>query len=87
MLHLSVELTHLKKEVSNNNGYFLHFRIFLNNGCASSGMRISYNGKYSNFYIIHEIEESFEESTEVDFMKNSIIMQALDNQCLFKSDL
>jgi hypothetical protein len=80
-------LNHLKEEASNNNGDFQHFRISLSNGYATSGKRILYDPMYSMFNVIHEIDESFEEIMEVDFIRESIIMKALENQCLFKSNL
>jgi hypothetical protein len=80
-------LNHLKEESSNNNGDFQHFHILLGNGCATSSKRILYDPIYSIFNVIHEIDESFEETLEVDFIRNSIIMKALESQSLFKSSL
>ena len=78
---------HLKEEATNIKGDFIHFSIKLINGSATSGKRILYDPEYSTFSVIHEIDESYEDMKEVDFIRNSIIMQALNNQCLFKSDL
>lgn len=77
-------LDQLKKEAYRDNGDFVDFYIFLAGGLVKSSKRISYRPELSQFLIIHEIDESYEEITESNIGIHSNLIEAISKNCLIK---
>lgn len=78
-------LEHLKSLSTNENGDFEDFYVLVANGLARSSKRILYDPEYHEFYLINEVDESFQEfhSSEIDNETN--LIQAINAKALFKA--
>jgi hypothetical protein len=74
----------LKREAHRTNGDFVDFQIVLAGGLATSSKRISYRKESREFLIINEIDESYQEVHENDLKKKTLIVRAMENNCLLK---
>lgn len=75
----------LKQEAYRENGDFIDFQVVLAGGLAISSKRISYRPDNNEFLIINEIDESFQELSESDLNENTILIEAISKNCLFKT--
>jgi hypothetical protein len=79
-------IDHLKSLATRDNGDFVDFYITLAGGLAKSSKRIQYNSNFDEFSIIHEIDESYQEVIASELCNKTNIVQAIENNCLFKSN-
>jgi len=78
------DIEHLKVLASNANGDFVDFYISLSGGLAKSSKRILFFHDIKAFSIINEIDESYQEVHISELSKKTLLIQAIDNKCLFK---
>lgn len=78
----------LKTLAYRENGDFVHFDLYLAGGLARSSKRISYRPNQSNpWLIIHEIDESFQELSDLNLLKKTQIPEAIINECFYLSKM
>ncbi|MEQ8475065.1 hypothetical protein [Fulvivirga sp.] len=76
---------HLKELATSENGDMQDFYILLGGGIAKSSKRISFDRKFDQFYIIHEIDESYQEISSQDLKNDPFFKKAIEMECLFLS--
>lgn len=76
-------LTDFKEKAFRKNGDFVHFKILLAGGIASSSKRVSFRPNENQFLIIHEIDESYEEIDSDDLGIMSSFIEAINKKALF----
>ncbi len=74
-------------ELASKNSDMQHFYVILAGGLARSGKRILYHRDSDTFDIVHEIDESHEELSSLELLKNQFFIRALENNCLFLSSI
>ena len=79
-------IEHLKTLASNTNGDFIDFHILLAGGLAKSSKRILFFDDIKEFSIINEIDESYQEIHISELSKKTLLNQAIENKCLFKTE-
>lgn len=81
-------IDHLKKAANKETGDFVQFYIFLADGIAKSGKRISYRPQESkNWLIINEVDESYQELLDKNLGKRTLIVEAIERDSLFLSEI
>jgi hypothetical protein len=75
-----------KEKAYRKNGDFVHFKILLAGGLASSSKRVSYRPDDDQFLIIHEIDQSYEEIFTHDLEQKSNLIEAITKSTLFLTD-
>jgi hypothetical protein len=78
-------LKHLISLSTNTNEDFVDFYIVLANGLIRSSKRILYDPKFDEFYLINEIDESFQEFSSSEIGKETNLLTAIESKCLYKS--
>lgn len=79
-------ISDFKEKAFRENGDFVHFKILLAGGLASSSKRISYRPDDNQFLIIHEIDESYEEIFCNELEQKSNLIEAINKNALFLTD-
>jgi len=83
-----ISIKHLKTLAYRENGDFVQFYLLLAGGMARSGKRISYRPKEEkNWLIINEIDDSYQELTDRNFSKKTLIAEAIENGAFFLSNI
>lgn len=77
-------IEHFKSLACNKNGDFQEFYIMLG-GYAKSSKRIIYYPDLDQFYIINEIDESFQEVYTSELSEKTLLVKAIEHNSLFKS--
>lgn len=80
-------LNDFKEHAYRENGDFVHFRVSLAGGLASSGKRVSYRPKEDIFLIIHEVDESYEEITTERLDERSNFIEAINKKALYLDEV
>lgn len=78
----------LKTLANRENGDFVEFYIILAGGLARSCKRISYRpNEGKKWLIINEIDESFQELTDRNLSKKTLIFEAIEKGSFYLSDM
>lgn len=80
-------LNDFKEHAYRENGDFVHFRVSLAGGLASSGKRVSYRPKEDVFLIINEIDESYVEVVSTELGKKTNVIDAIKKRSLFLDEV
>lgn len=84
-MSLKVEnLSQFKSLSSSENGDFIDFFVLLGGGIARSSKRVIYHSDIDEFYIINEIDESYQEVKTSDLSSETILIEAIQKGALFK---
>jgi uncharacterized protein YfeS len=84
MNHLKVEsIDHLKTLASAQGDDFADFVLLIAGGLARSSKRIIYYHNTDEFYIINEIDESFQEVGSKDLHSETNLIAGIDSGCLY----
>ncbi|MDA3817328.1 MAG: hypothetical protein PF486_08125 [Prolixibacteraceae bacterium] len=76
-------LPDFKEMAFRENGDFVHFKIIIAGGIATSSKRVSYRPSEDQFLIIHEIDETYEEIFSYQLAERSNIIEAINKKALF----
>ena len=76
-------LEHLKSLAMNINGDFTDFYILLAYGFAKSSKRIIFYSDVNEFYIINEIDESYQEVKTSELSMKTNLIEAINSKSLF----
>lgn len=77
-------LEHLKSLASNEQDDCVSFFTSLAGGSAKGSNRILYVSELDEFMIIHEIDKSSQEFKSSDIAKETNLIEAIQNGCLFQ---
>lgn len=77
-------INHLKQLASNRNGDFQEFYIALAGGLVRSNMRILYHDKLDEFFIVNEIDESYQELSTSQLRARTNLITAIEAKALYK---
>ena len=84
MNYVQVEsLEHLKQLSSNLGDDFADFILFIAGGIAKSSKRIVYHQDIDEFYIINEIDDSFQEVVAKDLQTETNLMTGIQHGKLY----
>lgn len=81
-MELVKSIKQLKRLASNKNGDFVDFFVLLSK-FARSSKRIIYYDDTDEFYIINEIDDSYQELATNELASKTILVSAIQNKCLF----
>ena len=77
-------IQHLKEACLTEPGDYVHFRMVLAQGLAYSSKRILYFPKDDKFYVINEIDESYQDDlTQDDLKSKTRIVEAIEKNAFF----
>ena len=77
-----ISIDQLKELASNSNGDFVDFFILFG-GVARSSKQIVYNPNVDKFYIINEIDSTYQEVKSNDLAKETMLVEAIQRGALF----
>lgn len=81
-MKLVESINHLKELASNEQGDFIEFYILLSK-FARSSKRILYYYDIDEFYIINEIDDSYQELKTHQLASETILVSAIERKSLF----